>query len=240
MARKKTPSKPKGRRWGRRLILLVIALVLLPVGQVGCVAVVDPPVTSLMLLRWVEGRFSDKYGGAIQYRWVRLARVPSPFLKDVVGLEDARFFEHDGIDWKEVEIARTAAARRGEPPRGASTITMQCARSLFLWPGRSYVRKGLELGYTVLLEKMLSKRRILELYVNVIEMGDGIYGIGAAAQAHFGVKAGELDPQQCAALAAMLPAPRRFDPADPGPALRSRQQKARVRGRDIDLQPIGR
>ncbi len=233
-------KKKKKRRWLRRVLLLALAFALLPVVQVGCVAVINPPLTPLMVIRKIEGRFSEKYSGAIRYEWVEIERVPSAFLKSVIAVEDARFFEHAGIDWQEVGLARESAARRKTAPRGASTITMQCARSLFLWQGRSYLRKGLELGYTTLMEKLLSKRRILELYVNVVEMGDGVYGLEAAAHVYFQVKAGELDPSQCAVLAAMLPAPRSFDPAHPSPRLRARQRQARLRSRAVSLEKIGR
>lgn len=226
----RVPKKKKKRRSWRLLAMVVVGLLLLPVAQVACIRIIDPPVTPLMLIRKVEGRFSKRYAGAIHYQWVDLERVPRNFLQDVIGLEDARFFQHDGIDWKEVGIAR-----RAEKPRGASTITMQCARSLFLWQGRSYLRKGIEVYYTVLMEMLLPKRRILELYANVIEMGDGVYGVGAAATVHFGKPIERLNPRECALLAAMLPAPRTFDPAAPGPKLRARERKALERGRAVRL-----
>lgn len=231
-------TRKKGKkRWGRWVAFALLAALLLPVFQVGCVRFVDPPVTPLMALRRVEGVFSKRYSGRIQYRWTPLREVPSDFLRCVVALEDARFFQHDGIDWKEIEAARAQAKRKGEPVRGASTITMQCARSLFLWQGRSWIRKGIEAYYTVLMEKLLSKRRILELYVNVIEMGDGVYGIGAASRHYFRVPPSRLTRQQSALLAAMLPAPRRWDPAHPSQRLKSRQRKALRRATSVRLPP---
>ena len=117
------------------------------------------------------------------------------------------------------------AERTGRDPRGSSTITMQCARSLFLWTGHSYVRKALEAYYTVIMEAFLTKRRIFELYANVIEMGPGVYGIGAASRFHYGVEARQLTGQQAAMLAALLPAPRRWNPRVPTPRLLARQQR---------------
>ncbi len=179
-----------------------------------------------MVIRQIEGRFSKNYSGHIEYKWIDLEKVPKYFLQCVWVTEDARFFQHSGIDWKEIEAARARAEKSGQPIRGASTITMQCARSLFLWQGRSYIRKGLEACYTLLMEWMLSKGRILELYVNVIEMGDGVYGIQAAAKHYYGRDAGKLTKSQCAMLAVMLPAPRKWNPNEPSRRLRSRQRRA--------------
>lgn len=160
-----------------------------------------------------------------QYRWRPIERIPRDFLKFVLVAEDQRFFQHHGFDWREVELARRQAERTGKKPRGASTITMQCARSLFLWQGRSWVRKGLEAYYTFWMEALLSKRRILELYVNVIEMGEGIYGIDAAGRAHFGVELDLLTREQCVALAAILPSPLTRNPRAPSPPVVARKNK---------------
>ena len=121
------------------------------------------------------------------------------------------------------------AKRKGKPVRGVSTITMQCARSIFLWQGRSWLRKGLESYYTFWMETLLSKRRILELYANVIEIGPGIYGVEAASQHYFGVSAIRLTREQSAMLAAVLPNPKRWDPTKPAAALRRRQQRILLR-----------
>jgi monofunctional biosynthetic peptidoglycan transglycosylase len=137
-------------------------------------------------------------------------------------MEDSRFFSHDGFDWIEMEEAIQRAERRHRPVQGVSTISNQCARSLFLWQGRSWIRKGLEAYYTFLMEHLLSKQRILELYVNVIELGDGIYGIEKAAQHYYQVPAKQLTRSQCAMLAAMLPFPRGWNPLNPSPRLRVR------------------
>ncbi len=204
---------------------VILVLALAPVIQVALVRFIDPPVTPLMLLRSAEARWEKRPVPARQYLWRPIERIPPDFLKFVFIAEDQRFFQHHGFDWREVDLARRQAERTGKKPRGASTISMQCARSLFLWQGRSWVRKGLEAYYTFWMETLLSKRRILELYANVIEMGDGIYGIDAAARAHFGVDAGRLTREQSAALAAILPNPRKWNPRVPSPKLTARCAK---------------
>lgn len=183
---------------------------------------VDPPLTPLMGLRWIQGL---THGGAapIRYHPVPLADVSPALLRAIVGAEDARFFGHHGVDVEAIrEAMRDNAAHPGRPERGASTITMQCARNLFLWPARSYLRKAIEAPIAVLLDALWSKRRILEVYVNVIEWGRGIYGAQAAALAYFGVPAADLTAHQAALLAAVLPNPRRWSPAAPTPYVERR------------------
>jgi monofunctional biosynthetic peptidoglycan transglycosylase len=209
-------------RWWRWLVFTVLILAALPVVEVAAVRFFDPPITPLMLLRPLEARAEGRPSPARQYTWLPLARMPREFLKCVLIAEDQRFFRHHGFDWREIHAAQKQAERTGQEPRGASTITMQCARSLFLWQGRSWLRKGLETYYTFWMETLLSKHRILELYANVIEMGDGIYGLEAAAHAHYGVGAHDLTREQCAALAALLPNPREWDPRSPTPRLAAR------------------
>jgi monofunctional biosynthetic peptidoglycan transglycosylase len=195
------------------------ALLLLPAIEVVAVRFINPPVTPLMLLRLVEARVSGAHPLRKLYEWRDLDRMPHDFVKCVLVAEDQRFFRHHGFDWREIHLARMEAERTGKGPRGASTITMQCARSVFLWQGRSWIRKGIEAYYTFWMELLLPKRRILELYVNAIEMGDGIYGIEAAARTHFGVSAANLSHEQCAMLAAILPNPREWNPREPSASL---------------------
>lgn len=186
---------------------------------------VDPPATSLMGIRWLEDRLAGRQPRVL-YHWLPWRALPRVFLKAAWISEDSRFFQHRGFDWVEFDHAMARAQRTGDDPRGTSTITMQCARSLFLWQGRSYVRKGIEAYYTMWMEALLSKRRILELYANVIEMGPGVYGVEAASRYHYGMPAGQLSVEQGAMLAAMLPAPRRWNPRQPSPRLTAR--KARI------------
>jgi monofunctional biosynthetic peptidoglycan transglycosylase len=200
-------------------------MLLSPILEVACVRWINPPVTPLMLVRQIEARFDGRHSQQRLYQWRDIGQMPRDFLKGVWISEDQRFFQHHGFDWREIRLARARSERTGEDARGASTITMQCARSLFLWQGRSWVRKGLEAYYTVWMELLLSKRRVLELYANVIEMGDGVYGIESAARAHYGVDSRTLSHNQCVMLAAILPNPREWDPRNPTAKLTARFQK---------------
>jgi monofunctional glycosyltransferase len=218
MARKKRKRRP----WFRAAILFLIAMALIPVLEVLYVRFFNPPITTLMIFRRVEAMITRKYRGEIHFRWIPLEKVPDDFLEGVWQMEDSRFFSHDGFDWIEMEEAIQRAERRHRPVQGVSTITNQCARSLFLWQGRSWIRKGSEAYYTFLMEHLLTKQRILELYVNVIELGDGIYGIEEAAEHYYQVPAKQLTRSESAILAAMLPFPRGWDPHNPSPRLRAR------------------
>ena len=221
------PRRADWLRWARWGGGLLAGLLLLPVLEVGCVRFVDPPGTPLMVVRRLEARLAGKPPAPVRYRWLGWRGLPDDFLRGAWASEDARFFQHHGFDWKEFHVAMAQSERTGRPPRGTSTISMQCARSLFLWQGHSYVRKGLEAYYTLWMETLLSKRRILELYANVVELGDGVYGVGAAAERWFERPASELTRKECAVLAAMLPAPRRWDPRRPSPRLQKRWARVR-------------
>jgi monofunctional glycosyltransferase len=223
--RKPKPRKrlrPGGffRRW-KWIWIVLLVLLLIPAMEVAVVRFVDPPRTLPM---WIEQVSSSGTKGSLRYRWIPLAQMPEMFLKYLWISEDQRFFQHEGFDWKEMDLAMEKAEKTGKPVRGASTITNQCARSIFLWQGRSWIRKGLESYYTIWMELLLPKRRILELYANVIEMGRGIYGVEAASQYYFGISARGLTREQSAMLAAVLPNPKGWDPRNPGMVLRWRQQ----------------
>lgn len=214
------------RRFVKLFAWAVLALALLPVLQVGCVRFADPPGTPLMALRSLEARMRGDEAHRVRYRWLDWRALPDDFLRAVWVSEDARFFRHRGFDWVEMRAALAKAEKTGRPPRGSSTITMQCARSLFLWQGRSYLRKALEAYYTFWMETLLSKRRIFELHANVVELGDGVYGVGAAAEFWFRKTPAQLSRDECALLAALLPAPRRWNPRAPGRRLAARQERA--------------
>ena len=218
MARKTRKRRP----WFRAVALVLIVLALIPVLEVLYVRFFNPPITTLMIYRRLEAMITRKYRGDIHYRWIPLEKVSDNFLDGVWQMEDSRFFSHDGFDWIEMEEAIQRAERKHRPVQGVSTISNQCARSLFLWQGRSWIRKGLEAYYTFLMEHLLTKQRILELYVNVIELGDGIYGIEEAAERYYQIPAKELTRSESAMLAAMLPFPRGWDPHNPSPRLRAR------------------
>lgn len=199
---------------GRALRWVLLAPVVALVGFLATCALllvlyrwVPPPVTTVQLQRAIEavGGPSDF---AFSRRWTPMAQL-SPYLpRAVVAAEDTRFFQHGGFDWKEFQKARREAERRGRPMRGASTISQQLVKNLFLTTHRSVLRKALEYPLTVAAEMALPKERILELYLNVVEWGPGVYGAEAAAQYHFGISARHLTREQAAGLAAVLPAPR--------------------------------
>ncbi len=219
-------------RWCARIALGFVALSL---ALVTLYHYVDPPVTPLMLIRVVESVLDGAPVG-IDRRRVELRAVSPILLRSIVAAEDARFFQHWGVDVVELRRAREYnASQRGGRLRGASTITMQCARSVFLWPGRTYVRKAIEVYLAVLMEQLWGKQRILEVYVNVVEWGPGVYGVEAAARRYFGVSASGLNAERAALLAASLPAPRRFNPAAPSAYLRRRAAIIAARARQTEL-----
>src|SRR6476659_8124918 len=225
---KSSASRGVGKIW---ILILLVVLLLIPAMQVAMVRFVNPPRTLPMLIEQRGATLSKAPRSPLLYRWIDLSQIPEMFLKDLWISEDERFFQHEGFDWKEMDLAMKEAERKRKPVRGASTMTNQCARSIFLWQGRSWIRKVLESYYTIWMEILLPKRRILELYANVIEMGRGIYGVEAASQHYFGVSARGLTREQSAMLAAVLPNPKGWDPTKPGAKLRRRQQRILQRER---------
>jgi monofunctional glycosyltransferase len=202
---------------------------------------INPPVTPLMVIRLAEGAVHGRWVGVDQ-RWVPLDQVSPELLRAVIAAEDAHFFTHWGVDMDALRKARAWNARheRQGRVRGASTITMQCARNVFLWQGRTYVRKALELWFTALMEATWSKRRILEVYVNVIEWGPGVYGAQAAAERYFRVPAARLDARQAALLAAALPDPLTRNPAAPTAFLDARATRIARRAALVRLRGVVR
>ena len=143
----------------------------------------------------------------------------------VIASEDQRFMEHHGFDYKAIEQAALEHLDDGKRLRGGSTISQQTAKNVFLWQGRSWLRKGLEAYFTFLIETLWGKQRIMEVYLNSIEMGDGIYGVEAVAEQHFGINAYNLTRADCALIAATLPNPRRYSSKTPSPYMRKRQRQ---------------
>lgn len=220
------------RRWVRRLALLAVALLSATVLQVLVLRFVDPPFSAFMAARQVEAWGDGDGGLRIAYDW-RDIDVISPHVPvAVIAAEDQRFAAHDGFDFVAIRQARAAHAR-GDRLRGASTISQQVAKNLFLWSGRSWVRKGLEAWYTVLVEALWPKARIIEVYVNVAEFGDGVYGAQAAARTWFGKDAAALAPWEAARLAAVLPSPRRYSVPRPGPYVLRRTSAIQQQMRQI-------
>lgn len=179
------------------------------------------PLTPLMVIRWGEGLFSDK-GVGINKTWRPIGEISPNLVQAVVASEDNRFMDHFGFDLEAIKKARKHN-ERSKRKHGASTITQQTAKNVFLWPGRTWIRKGLEAYFTLMVEIFWSKERIMEVYLNVIEMGPGIYGAEAASQKYFGHSAKKLTRAEAALLAAALPDPRRRNPARPTSYLKKRQ-----------------
>ena len=156
-------------------------------------------------------RHLEKPGARLRHHWVPYSRISEHLKRAVVAAEDAKFLDHEGFDWEAIQKAIEKNERRGRVVAGASTITQQLAKNLFLSGSRSWLRKGQEAVITWMMERTMSKRRILELYLNVAEWGDGIFGAEAAARYHFGIPAAALGPEQSAWLAAILPSPKRYE-----------------------------
>jgi monofunctional biosynthetic peptidoglycan transglycosylase len=197
------------------LLLAAFIILLIPPVQVALATILDPPLVPMRIQRKFEAWRKGKPLEEAPFRWVALKNIPEDFIHFVWASEDQQFFDHHGFDIPRIRHAIEEAQDGNGEPRGVSTITMQCARSLFLWQGRSYFRKALEAYYTVWMELLMSKRRILELYLNHIEFGPGIYGIGAAAHEYFGTAPGQLTRSQMVALAAILPNPLKWSPVRP-------------------------
>jgi monofunctional biosynthetic peptidoglycan transglycosylase len=208
----------------RSLPLLKAALLVLVFGPVILLVlyrVVPPPITPLMVIRLFEGEGINK-------EWTPLEEMQPSLPKLVIAAEDNTFCSHWGFDLEAYQ-AQLEKSLKGRTSRGASTLSMQLAKNLFLWPGRSYVRKALEIPLTLYVELVLPKRRIMELYLNVVEFGPGIYGAEAAARAHFNISADKLSLQQAAQLAAVLPNPRRWSASKPTGYIQNRASLYRQR-----------
>ena len=214
----KRPGEPFVRTLLRNLLLaLFILLIAGPILTVLVYRFVPPPATPLMVIRAMQGKGWD-------HRWRPLREVSPALPRALIAAEDARFCEHHGFDLEALQKAY-ASNERGGKIRGGSTISQQTAKNVFLWPGRSYVRKGLEAGFTVLIETLWGKRRIMEVYLNSIEFGPGVYGAEAASRRYFGVGADRLTPAQAARLAAVLPSPLKWKAAQPGPYVKKRSRR---------------
>ncbi len=196
-------------------------LLLAPVLLLALYRFAPPPGTPLMLIRLVQGEGLDK-------SWRPLDEIAPALAHSVIAAEDNLFCTHGGFDWKAVQLALDEWEEGGRL-RGASTITMQTAKNLFLWPGQSWLRKGVEAYLAVWLELLWPKRRILEVYLNVAEWGPGVYGAEAAARSHFGQPAARLTRRQSALLAAVLPNPRRWSAGKPTPYIRRRADTVAAR-----------
>ncbi|NIQ00221.1 MAG: monofunctional biosynthetic peptidoglycan transglycosylase [Nitrospinaceae bacterium] len=222
------PQKRRGRKSrviripvGRILFDIVLFVLTVTVIPVLIYGVANPSTTALMWVRWAENGNQDKYPRSFEH-WVPVEHVSPHLIQAVMAGEDQRFFHHNGFDWYAIEAAIKTNLTTDRTV-GASTISMQTARNVFLWLDRSWIRKGLETYFTALMETFWSKERILEMYLNVIEWGDGIYGCEAAAQHYFHRSARDLSPVEAAWMAAILPNPRAWSLHDPKERVAQRQ-----------------
>ncbi len=223
---KRVAVRPPGagpRQRLRRVVgLTVLFFLVMPAMPVLLLRIVPPPASAMMLKRWVDAQAAGR-DFDLQYHWVSSKKISPSLRAAVVASEDQRFYDHAGFDWKELQNALDEW-RDGGSLRGASTISQQVAKNLFLWPGRSFLRKVFEAWFTFWIEWLWPKERILEVYLNIAELGDGVFGAEAAARRYFKHPAATLVPHESALLAAMLPSPLRSNPKNPSTYLRQRQR----------------
>ena len=187
------------------LVALVVVVQLWFFGHIVYWNFAEPASTAFM------NRYLEKPGARLRHAWVPYERISAQLKRAVVAAEDAKFLSHEGFDWEAIHKAMLKNEQRGRVVAGASTITQQLAKNLFLSSQRSWARKAQEAAITWMMEQTMSKRRILELYLNFAEWGEGVFGAEAAARHHFGSSAARITAEQAAWLAAVLPSPRRYD-----------------------------
>ena len=203
-------KQPLFKRVGILIGKTILWFILVSVLWVLVYRFINPPITILMVQRNFERRADDKMG-KIDKKWVNFEDISDQMKRAAVAAEDQSFLQHIGFDVKAIEKAYVNNAK-GKKVRGGSTISQQTAKNVFLWPGRSFIRKGFEAYFTLLIELLWSKERILEVYLNVIEMGDGIYGAEAAAQKYYGKSCRKLSKSEASLIAACFPNPLRWNP----------------------------
>ena len=192
-------------------------------------SVIPVPATPLMYIRLLEGLTEGEYVG-IDYEWEFYNEISPHFFRAVIAAEDGRFLRHTGVDWRAVKHAEAYNKRyKGKKLLGASTITMQTARNVLLWQERSWIRKSMEVFNTILIELYWPKKRTLEVYANIVELGEGVYGVGAASEKYFGKPAEKLTKREAALLAAALPQPLKRNPAKPTSYLKRRASRIQAR-----------
>lgn len=211
------------KKWQRRIMIrlaqLVGIFVMISLILVVPLRWVNPPVTMVMLDRWHHSQKDTP----LKQTWLAWDDIPDEAVMAVISSEDQLFFEHTGFDFNAIVLA-IKSALQGKRLRGASTISQQVARNVYLWTGRSWFRKGLEVWFTLLIELCWSKQRILEVYLNIAEWGEGVFGLEAASRYHFQLSSDQLTPYQLALLASSLPSPLKYQPAQPATHLIKRAQ----------------
>ena len=235
--RRKSITAATGRRPIRRgggwlsglrdiVLRILLLLVIVPPIWVAIYRLVPPPITLLMIERLIQGQ-------GIDHKWAPMARIAPSMTRAVIASEDANFCDHEGFDFHAIGAALRHNEARPNKVRGGSTISQQTAKNVFLWPQRSWVRKGAEAWFTVLIETLWGKRRIMEVYLNTAEMGPGIYGVESASERYFGVAAADLSPDQAGRLAAILPDPLKWKVVHPGPYVQRRTGRIDVRADSV-------
>jgi monofunctional biosynthetic peptidoglycan transglycosylase len=230
----------KLRRWRRRVrrlfSILVVSVLLLVIASAGAILAwrwMDPATTSFILQRKMSELMAGGAASDVQQQWVEWPAISRHMGLAVMASEDQRFPDHWGFDLDSIQSA-IEERRSGGRSRGASTISQQVAKNLFLWPGRSWLRKGLEAYITVLIELFWTKQRILEVYLNVAQFGDKTFGVGAAGRRFFGKRASALSAREAALLAAVLPNPVRMRADQPSPYVRQRARWIQGQMRRLD------
>ena len=225
MARRRNSDRGGGGLWlWLRDLIFAVALLLI-VGPPIWVLVyrfVPPPITILMVERLIQGK-------GLSHRWVPLKRIAPAMIRAVIASEDSGYCEHHGFDIDAMEKALKHNEKSPGKIRGGSTISQQTAKNVFLWPERSWARKGAEAWFTVLIETIWGKRRIMEVYLNSVEMGPGIYGVESASEHYFRKPAAMLSPTEAGRLAAILPSPLKWKAGHPGPYVRRRTGSIQAR-----------
>lgn len=220
----KAQDATRGRRWLRRMLWLAVLVIVFPIVQVAALRFIDPPFSSFMAIRQFEAWGSGDFKFRIAYDWRDMGKMSPNVPVALVAAEDQLFAEHSGFDMAAIQQAR-AKNQKGKRIRGGSTISQQTAKNLFLWSGSGWtrwLRKGLETYYTFWMELIWPKERILEVYANVAEFGDGVYGAQAAARTFYRKDASRVSAAEAARMAAVLPNPKRYSVAKPGPYVQRR------------------
>jgi monofunctional biosynthetic peptidoglycan transglycosylase len=216
------PRRSFGQRLKRRAMRVFLVLLLLPWLLIGCMRWIDPFYSAFMLVTRIERSLHELPKRNIRYKWVDYEKISPAMRLAVIAAEDQRFAEHSGFDWKAIQKALRHNGHNN-PIKGASTISQQVAKNLFLWRGQSYLRKGIEAYLTFIIELLWPKQRILEVYLNIAQFSPRHFGVGYASRHFFNTTASNLTTNQATLLAAVLPAPSTYVAAKPSRFVRSRQ-----------------
>lgn len=211
------------KRFFRLLLKLCVSFLLISIVWVILYKFIPVPFTATMVVNSISNMGSED--PVIWSKdWTSISNISPQYMKAVIASEDQKFNDHSGFDVEAIKKAFDSNSKNTKKLKGGSTISQQTAKNAFLWQGRSWIRKGLEAYFTVLIEIIWGKKRIMEVYLNIAEMGNGIYGVEAASQAYFGKSAAKVNKYEAASVAAILPSPKRYSAKSPGPYMRKRQR----------------